>query len=318
MPTPSPKINQDARDTEQLISRLRFRHLRLITELQRGGSLRAAAEVLNLTQPALSKALAEIESAFGFALFTRTTRGLTPTAQGAVALRGAVLLMEELAHLRREAAAGEQAIASLRIGAPPFVAQGYLPPILTTLGTRVPHVRVQLLEERVPVLMEALMRGEVDALVSSYPMQPPEPGAAKLHYEKLFEVAFSVIAPIGHPLARAREVSWQRLAQEAWVMPANTSMARRIIEDCFMRAGVVPPLPMIESTSPVTNIELVAAGAGLSIAPELAVQRHYSSAKLVKRIKVSPAIQPGPVALIYRAAVPNPRVAIFREALGLR
>ncbi|MES2412604.1 MAG: LysR family transcriptional regulator [Pseudomonadota bacterium] len=313
----APRPDSDARDTEHLVSRLRFRHLRLITELQRGGSLRAAAEVLNLTQPALSKALAEIESAFGFALFTRTTRGLTPTAQGAVALRGATLLLEELAHLRREAAAGEQAIASLRIGAPPFVAQGYLPPILKQLATRDPPVRVQLLEERVPVLMEALLQGEVDALLSSYPMQTPEPGAPALHYEKLFEVEFSVIAPASHPLTRARQVSWQRLAQELWVMPARTSMARRVIEDCFMRSGVVPPVPMIESTSPVTNIELVATGAGISIAPELAVQRHYRSANLVKRIKVAPAIQPGPVALIYRAAVANPRVDIFRQALGL-
>ncbi|MCZ8256408.1 MAG: LysR family transcriptional regulator, partial [Polaromonas sp.] len=85
---------QALRETERLVARLRFRHLRLITELQRGGSLRAAAQALNLTQPALSKALAEIEGAFGFALFTRTARGLTPTPQGVVALRGAALLLE--------------------------------------------------------------------------------------------------------------------------------------------------------------------------------------------------------------------------------
>ena len=60
-----------------------------------------------------------------------------------------------------------------------------------------------------------------------------------------------------------------------------------------MRSGVVPTVAMIESTSPVTAIELVATGAGLGIAPELAVQRHYSSANLVKRSKVSPAIQRG-------------------------
>ena len=65
-----------------------------------------------------------------------------------------------------------------------------------------------------------------------------------------------------------------------------------------MRSGLVPPVAMIESTSPVTNIELITTGAGLSIAPELAVQRHYSSANLVKRSKVSPAIQPGPLALL--------------------
>ncbi len=297
------------------MSRLRFRHLTLITELQRGGSLRAAAQILNLTQPALSKALAEVEAAFGFALFTRTARGLTPTAQGAVALRGAVMLLEELAHLRSEAASGESAIATLRIGAPPFVAQGHLPDVLKKLAMREPPVRVHLLEERVPVLMQALLQGEVDALISSYPMHMPEPGHAELRYEKLFEVEFTLIAPQGHPLTRARQVSWERLAQEPWVMPARTSMARRVIEDSFMRAGVVPPVPVIESTSPVTNVQLVAAGIGLSIAPDMTALRHAQNMNLVKRVRASPAIPPGPVALIYRAAVENPRVTLLREVL---
>lgn len=317
MPSPVPSPAADSRDTERLVSRLRFRHLTLITELQRGGSLRAAAEVLNLTQPALSKALAEVEGAFGFALFTRTARGLTPTAQGSVALRGAVMLLEELAHLRREAASSESAIATLRIGAPPFVAQGHLPDVLKKLAMREPPVRVHLLEERVPVLMQALLQGEVDALISSYPMHMPEPGHAELRYEKLFEVEFTLIAPQGHPLARARQVSWERLAQEPWVMPARTSMARRVIEDSFMRAGVVPPVPVIESTSPVTNVQLVAAGIGLSIAPDMTALRHAQNMNLVKRVRASPAIPPGPVALIYRAAVANPRVALLREVLGL-
>ncbi|MCY7318138.1 MAG: LysR family transcriptional regulator, partial [Ramlibacter sp.] len=87
-------------ETERLITRLRFRHLRLIAELERGGSLRAAAQALNLTQPALSKALGELEGAFGFPLFTRTARGVTPTAQGQRVLRGAGMLLSELAHLR--------------------------------------------------------------------------------------------------------------------------------------------------------------------------------------------------------------------------
>lgn len=308
---------QSPRETERLVARLRFRHLRLITELQRGGSLRAAAQTLNLTQPALSKALAEIEGAFGFALFTRTARGLTPTAQGAVALRGAVLLLEELAHLGREAAAGESAAATVRVGAPPFVAQGYLPEVLARLTQRDPPVRVQLLEERVPVLMQALQQGEVDALLTTYPMHMPEAGAVQLRYEKLFEVEFSIIAPPGHPLTRARQVSWQRLAEEPWIMPARTSMARRMIEESFMLAGVVPPLPVVESTSPVTNVQLVAAGIGLSIAPANTVLRHAQNMSLVKRVRVSPAIPTGPVALVYRAVVANPRVALLRDALGL-
>ena len=306
-----------SRQTAQLVSRLRFRHLQLMTELKRGGSLRAAAQVLNLTQPALSKALGEIESAFGFALFTRTARGVTPTASGEVAIRGAALLLQELAHVREEAAAGGSTAAIVRIGAPPFVAQGYLPPVLLRLCRRDPPVRVHLLEERVPVLMQALVAGEVDALVTSYPAQMPQAGAVALVYEKLFDAEFHIIAPPGHPLARARQVDWQRLALEPWVMPAQASMVRRVIEECFMRAGAVAPVPVVESTSPVTNVQLVAAGLGLSATPA-ATARHAISLGQVKRVRAVPPIAPGPVALIYRAGVENPRVMLLREALAGR
>ena len=149
-------------ESERLAARLRFRHLQLITEIQRCGSLRAASQPLNLTQPALSKALREIEAAFGFTLFARTARGLTPTAQGAVVVRGAAMLLEELAHLHAEAAAGESAISLVRIGAPPFVAQDYLPAVLTRLALRKPPVRTQLTEDRVPLLLESLTAGKLD------------------------------------------------------------------------------------------------------------------------------------------------------------
>lgn len=306
-------LSPDA-DTERLITRLRFRHLRLITELRRGGSLRAAAQVLHLTQPALSKALGELEGAFGFALFTRTARGLTPTAQGEVVLRGADMLLSELAHLRAEAAVGDNPAPVVRVGAPPFVAQGYLPAVLARLVQREPPVRVQLLEERVPLLLEALAAGQLDALVTSYPAQMPELGGVQLRFEKLFDAEFFVIAPPDHPLTRARQVDWQRLAVQPWVMPAPTSMLRRLIEQGFLQAGLVPPVPVVESTSPVTNVQLVAAGLGLSAAPAATV-RHELAIGRIKRVRVAPAIAPGPVALICRAGVANPRVALLREAL---
>lgn len=301
-------------DTERLVTRLRFRHLRLITELRRGGSLRAAAQALNLTQPALSKALGELEGAFGFALFTRTARGVAPTARGEVAVRGAEMLLAELAHLRIEAAAGGSVAAVVRVGAPPFVAQGYLPAVLARLAQRDPPVRVNLLEERVPLLLEALASGQLDALVTSYPAQMPELGGVQLQFEKLFDAEFFVIAPPGHPLTRARQVGWQRLAAEPWVMPAPTSMLRRLIDQGFLQAGLVPPVPIVESTSPVTNVQLVAAGLGLSAAPAATV-RHELAIGRVKRVRVAPAIAPGPVALICRAGVANPRVELLRKAL---
>ncbi|MBO9352565.1 LysR family transcriptional regulator [Bordetella petrii] len=306
-------------EPDHLVSRLRFRHLRLLTEVQARGSLRAAAQALNLTQPALSKALTEIESAFGFPLFARGARGLTPTAQGSVVLRGATLLLQELTHLRAEAEAAGRFGATVRIGAPPFVAQVYLPGIIARLVQGFEPVRVQLLEERVPALIHALQQGELDALITTFPQPMSESGAGALQYVKLFEVRFAVIAAAGHALARARRVDWARLSRERWVMPADGSMGRKLIEQCFTQAGVPAPLPVVESTSPTTSVQLVAAGLGVGIVPDVALLRHGAAqAGTVEQIRVAPAPPSSAVALIFRAGPPNPRVAMLKEALAIR
>ncbi|GAA4347390.1 LysR family transcriptional regulator [Variovorax defluvii] len=302
-------------DLRRLVARLRFRHLQLLVAVERGGSLRAAAGVLHLTQPALSKALGEVEAAFGFALFTRSARGLAPTPRGELVVRGAALLLAELAHLGEEVAA-EPSVTVLRVGAPPFVAQGYLPQVFERLVAASAGVRVQLMEERVPLLVQALLQGRLDALVTSYPTEMPEAAGQPLLYEKLFDADFTVIAPAAHPLARLRQVGWERLAAERWIMPAPSSMVRRMMEDVFRRAGLIAPVPVIESTSPVTNLRLVAAGLGLSAVPGATLRAGDAERAQVRRVRVHPEISPNPVALIYRAAPPNPRLALLREALA--
>jgi len=301
---------------DHLVAKLRFRHLRLLTEVQARGSLRAAAQALNLTQPALSKALTEIESAFGFALFSRTARGLTATVQGEVVLRGATLLLQELDHLRAEAATAQRFTANIRIGAPPFVAQGYLPGVIARLVNSHGPVRVKLVEERVPVLIRALQAGELDALITTFPMQMLDADAGAFEYVKLFEVQFAVVAATGHPLARARRVDWARLSQEPWVMPAEGSMGRKLIEEYFTHAGVPVPLPVVESTSPTTSVQLVAAGLGLGIVPDVALLHHGTLlADAVRQIRVAPAPPSSTVALIFRQGPSNPRVELLKEAL---
>ena len=83
----SPESDHDTA-IRRLVGRLRFRHLQLLVTLQSHRSLHAAAAALNQTQSALSKALVEVEASFGFALFERSPRGLSPTAHGAIPAHG--------------------------------------------------------------------------------------------------------------------------------------------------------------------------------------------------------------------------------------
>src|SRR5215468_9712831 len=113
-----------------LLARLRFRHLQLIAEIERSGSLSASAAALNLTQPALSKALKEVEAMLGFPLFSRGARGLQKTSQGEIVMHGATLLLRELQHVHAEAqsAGPDGRIAGiLRLGAPAYLSASLLP-----------------------------------------------------------------------------------------------------------------------------------------------------------------------------------------------
>ena len=297
-----------------MAGRLRFRHLQLVAALQASGSLRAAADQLHQTQPALSKALKEIEDIFGFPLFERSARGVRATEQGRVVIRGAAPLLAELAHLQDEAIEARGAAALLRVGATPFVALSLLPQVFNRLLQRVPPVHPRLTEESAPRLHRALLAGELDALVSTYSSEPIElEGGARLRYEKLYDVDIAVIAPKRHPLAGVRRATWGQLAVERWILPPRSASLRRMIEERFLREGIAPPAPVLESTNPFANVKFVAAGLGLGAAPVPAALEALRSG-VVKRVRVSPPIPPVPVALVARSE-DNPRVQLLREAL---
>lgn len=304
-----------------LLARLRFRHLQLVTEVERAGSLSGAAEALNLTQPALSKALKEVEDMLGFRVFDRGPRGLQKTVQGEVVVNGAALLLRELLHLQEEAkvagSAGDVS-AVLRLGTSAFLAVGLLPPVIARLTALEPPLSIRLREGTVPALFESLLAGDLDALVSLYNSDVMASTARRdVRFEKIAEEAYVVIAPPGHRLTRLRKVSWQMLGEERWVLTIRPSLARIYLEDSFRRHGVVPPSPICETDGPLTATRMVAAGVGLSSVPESTAFEAVRG-KLVSLVRVESPPPKATLGLVYRSASePHPRIAALRRALNL-
>lgn len=303
----------DARRLRHLVGRLRFRHVQLLVTLQRVGSLHAAAEAMSLTQPSLSKALAEVEAMLGCALFVRGPRGLRATAEGALAVQSAQLLLAELAHLHQATLAAPAAV-TIRLGVPPFVARSHVPRLLERLAAQPTLARLQLHEGRVPALVQGLLDGRLDALISSYASEIGDFGP-ELRYEKLYDSELVVIAPRRSPLARRGRLPWSALLGERWILPESASMVRRLIDQTFAAAGHLTPEPWVESSNPVTNLRLVATGQGVSAVPEDLLDG--PEAAQVARLTMRTRLPRGPVALIHRRAVDHPRVRLLRQALGL-
>ena len=307
--------------TEHLLARLRFRHLQLIAEVERTGSLSRAAEALSLTQPALSKALKEIEDMLGFEIFHRGARGLQKTTQGAVVAHGASLLLRKLLHVQAEAeAAGADGDLAgvLRLGTSAFLAVGVLPPVISRLTRLAPPLAIRLREDTVPRLFESLLAGDLDALVTLYnPDVMASTAGRDVRFEKISDERYLVIAPAGHPLARARKVSWQTLAEAPWVLTVKPSLARVFVEDGFRRHGLAPPLPICEIDGPITAAHMVAAGVGLSSVPETTANDALKS-KAVSLVKLQTPQATATLGLVYRtASADHPRVSLLRQALPI-
>ncbi len=296
------------------LGRLRFAHLHLIVELARSRSLRASAATLGVTQPALSRTLGELETAFGVALFVRSARGVEPTAAGQVACRGARVLLEEIEHLREEAAHGEHAGALLRVGATPFVTQGHLPVHVAALVAADPPVRVQITEADIPTLVEALVQGRLDAVVCTLDSVVGESSRAPMRYEPLFPADFAVIAHRRHPLTRSRRIGWGVLARQRWILPPPTTRMYSVIEERFIGSGHAMPVASVQVGVPVTVVRMAAAGAGLAVVPAMTLSYLRAQGE-VTRLDVFPGVPSAEVGLVSRGGVENPRVALLREAL---
>lgn len=185
-------------------------------------------------------------------------------------VQGAALLLRELMHLQAEAlATGAQGdlAAVLRLGTSAFLAVGLLPPVIARLTQQRPPVAVRLREDNVPRLFEALLAGELDALVTLYnPDVMAKTTGREIRFEPLAEEPYEVIAPPGHRLSRprARPPGWQALAEAPWVLTRRPSLARVLLEDRFRRHGVTLPEPLCETDGPVT-----ASAGGARRGPEL-------------------------------------------------
>ena len=334
------------RDPEDaLISRLRFRHLELIRSLGATGSLHKTAKSMNLSQPAISKALVEIESSFGFRLFGRSPSGVAVTPRGQAILEGATLLLNGLRHVRRGALHAERpSTASDPRNSPRLLTEptfaflgnitfnsfgGYptslvgtvtlVPRLLWTLRKHGDEASVSLWEGRGPQMFELFRSGELDALlvaVSSDLVQFQPAGAMTM--KPLFKEGLAVVAAVDHPLARRRRVSWRNVVEERWILPQAPSVVEEAIRSAFVSQGLVPPRPWIESMPPVTNIELVAAGHGISAVPS-SLARTARERGLISELRIEPKGQLPPVSFIFRSAeAESPAIRALSRVLEAR
>lgn len=147
----------------RLALRLKMRHLVLLRLIQQHGSLTRVAEEMATSQPAVTHALAELEAMFGAPLFTRSARGMTPTAMGDVALGRAQAMLQDLGHWVRDMeAASLGRAAHLQVGVIPFIPGRLLAAAIGRARPQDRHLTVTLHESTSDHLLQWLRGHELD------------------------------------------------------------------------------------------------------------------------------------------------------------
>lgn len=232
----------------RLAARLKIRHLNLLLAVRRHGTLTRVAVETGISQPAATKALAEIEDIFGAPLFTRSRHGLEPTPLGQLALVRARHLLQDLDQWTREVDALRSGhSAHLNIGAIPFVSGPLLARAVALLHQR--HgVTVTLHRATTDQLLELLLRRDLDCVIGRAAGGGPDPRA--IWHEMLYR---QWPALIGHPRLVRRlphgPPDWSELASMRWILPSPATPIGGMIAGLFVRAQVQPPTPMIETYS---------------------------------------------------------------------
>jgi len=240
---------------KQLCNWLRFRHLVLIDNLARTQNMHATAEAMNISQPAVSKMLREIENQMGFALFQRLPRSMSPTDLGShvaryaqIALNDAEHFVGQVNHLRQ---GGHGLLKIGTIFAPTSVA---LPAAIVGVKQRWPLLTLDILEGTSANLLTMLEHKQLDLVIARFTLDS---------HRKLFD--FQPLAPeplclvtgSQHPLAGARELPLAELGSWPWIVyPAGTPMRARL-ERAFAEAGMQTPENTVETSSMQTTLQLL-------------------------------------------------------------
>lgn len=240
-----------------LLQRLKLRMLRAVDAIERHKSLLKASQELNLTQPALTRTLHEIEEILGGQIFERHARGVWITEFGEVVCTASRRVLAQIAQLDRDLdrfLTGDAKLVSVGAMAPAAV--GLLPNLIRSPQVQAATIHIQLTQGSMEELVPLLRDGTLDLIMGRlFPATTPDEFTREiLYYEPL-----SIIGRTGHPIFDAPEVTLTQLASYRFVLPAMSTAVTQEIEVAIaamqlgdaieMRALALPFLREILHTS---------------------------------------------------------------------
>lgn len=264
-----------------------------------------AAEASFVSQPTLSTQIKKLEQELGVALIERNPRQVTLTEVGERIVERARVVLAEADHIRGIAhQAKDPESGSLRMGLFPTLAPYLLPHVVGSIHDRFPNLELLLVEEKTEVVLQRLREGQLDVGVLALPVHGPH-----LHTEHLFAEDFVLAVPTAHPLAATdAPVDLGVLVEENMLLLEEGHCLRdQALEVCQLSGA--SERRGFRATSLETLRQMVAAGVGITLLPELAVQSPVSPSDAIRLLRFREPVPRREIAMFWR------ETSVYKELL---
>jgi DNA-binding transcriptional LysR family regulator len=250
-------------DEHRLSRRLKLRDLHVLMTVARCGSMGKAAAQLLVSQPAISKVIADMEAALGVRLFDRNPHGVEPTIYARALLDRGVVAFDELkqgvehVHFLANPTTGE-----LRIGSTIAIATGFIPAVVDRLSRKYPRMVFYLSAGEAAMTYRTLEERTVDLVIAPIFGSMIE---KHMHAEILYDEPLVVVAGARSSWAKRRKIELAELTGAVWTLPPLDSLYGSVVAEAFRAGGLdVPPATAFTSVTAARNA-LVATGRFVSI-----------------------------------------------------
>lgn len=289
-------MSQNAKIARYIHHQLKVKHLKMLVELADQASVAQVAKNLHVTQPAVSKMLAEMESGLELELFERVGRGIKPTAYGELLIRYAREILLSLVKANEE-------IHSLSVGTKGHLRVGILAGLATqtilsavrSMKANWPNITISIREGKHSQNIHDLAAGNLDLLIGRIYLNPE---CEEFEVEILYEEPLVLVVSRQHPLVNKHPLDWKDLENLPWIMPGEDSPTHQRLLQLLAQHNVKKPKNIIECVARNITIPLLSSPPQIGMLP-LSDARQYEKQGLFSILPLSLGELPAPLGMIW-------------------
>ncbi|HEX2655227.1 MAG TPA: LysR family transcriptional regulator [Xanthobacteraceae bacterium] len=299
---------------DRIGSRLKLRDLHILLVVVQQRSMAKAAAQLAISQPAVSKAIADMEHTFGLRLLDRGRSGVQPTAYGrALVARGQAIFDELKLGIEELAFLADPTVGELHIASTESVAAGLLPAVLERFSREQPGIRINIAQAVMnTVHYRDLRERNIDILIGRIPDPFDE---SDLEAKIIYHDQVVVVVGRQSKWARSRKLALSDLVREQWVLPPDDTMPGLLAGELFRAGGAVPPRAPITTLSMHLCCHLAASSKFVTMLPG-SILRFNALDHALKILPIRLASQRRPVGIVtLRNRTLTPASRLFIECV---